>query len=353
MDLATGRQLPALTLAAPGGVFARALPLTFALLGTTLTLLGTQSFAPPDGRLAELLLHRGWTQPLTLALFFWGLGHALRRLLLQSGERRALEACRTLLWDDGELYRDELIGRLEALRRLQDSLAGQVLAAVFSYFRTQRPTRDEVLKVAHTAVDRAHDHVEDEYKPLGAVMWLLPLSGFLGTVLGMAGAIAAFDQVIAGVGADLGALGPAVVGLATAFDTTLLALALVVPLKLLEVGLEGRDRRLLARIDQHLGAGYVQGLDLAGLAQQTAEQVAAEHAAETVERIERSLQAIDRTLAGVTRTLAELPAPGALLDELVGAARDTRAALPRLEAELGALREQAAAPMTLRREPPK
>ena len=42
------------------------------------------SVAPRDGWLATLLLDRGFTQPITLALFFWGLGHALRRIAVSA-----------------------------------------------------------------------------------------------------------------------------------------------------------------------------------------------------------------------------------------------------------------------------
>lgn len=349
MDIAHPRDLPLRAAASLVGGWTRLIPLTCAVAGTAALFFAVQQLAP-DTRLYTLLWQRGFSQPLTMALFFWGLGHIARRLLVQLGERRALAACRKLL-QHGAVARDELPGRLEVLVRLRDTLAGDVLYAVFSYFRALRPTRDELLEAARQAMDRAHDRVDDDYRPLTAAMWLLPLSGFLGTVVGMAGAIASFDGVITGVGDDLSALVPAVAGLAVAFDTTLLALALVVPLKLLEVGLEGRDRRLLDRIDRDLGAGYVQRLDLAGLAQQTAAEAALDRQAQTVARIERSLEAIDHTLGAVAERLAALPPIDGAVAELVEAAREARAALPRLEGELSALRRQGEQPMVLRRDP--
>lgn len=348
MDIAHPRDLPAVrgTAALVGG-WTRLVPLLCAVAGTGGLFFAVDALAPGT-RLHTLLWSRGFSQPLTVGLFFWGVGHIARRLLIQTGERRALSACRQLVWD-GPVERGELAGRLEVLARLRDTLAGEVLYAVFSYFRSLRPTRDELLDAARQAVDRAHDRVADDYRPLTAAMWLLPLSGFLGTVVGMAGAIASFDGVITGVGDDLAALIPAVSGLAVAFDTTLLALALVVPLKLLEVGLEGRDTRLLERIERDLGAGYVQRLDLAGLAQQTPAEAALDRQAETVERIERSLHAIDGALGAVARRLEALPPVDGAVAELVGAARETRAALPRLSAELAALRRQGEQPLVITR----
>lgn len=352
MDIAHHRDLPALGAASHlVGGWTRLIPLATAALGTLGVIFGVDALLPQDHRIHTLLWQRGPTQPLTLALFFWGIGHLVRRAIVQTGERRALTACRALLWH-GPPSRDELFGRLDALSRLRDTLAGDTLYAVLSYFRAQRPTRDELLESARQAIDRAHDRVDAEWRPLTAAMWLLPLSGFLGTVIGMAAAIQSFDAVITGLGDDLGALAPAVGGLATAFDTTLLALALVVPLKLFEVMLDGRDRRLIDRIDRDLGAGYVQRLDLAGLAQHSDAADALDRQAEAVERIERSLTAIDRALAGLADRLGALPPLDATLTAVTDAADAARDALPRIEAELGALRAQGDAPIVIRRGPP-
>lgn len=330
----------------------RALPMGLALVGTAAAWLLVDLLAPTDGRLTEILLRRGWIPPLTLALFFWGLGHALRRLLVQRGEVEALEWCRHLL-DEHDLRHDLRPHRiptfLGALHPLKQSLAGPVMESVLSYFQGQRPARDEVVKVAGQAVDRAFDRVESEYKALSACMWLLPLTGFLGTVVGMAAAIASFDGVLDAAGRDLGALAPAMSGLATAFDTTLLALALVLPLKLIEVGLEGRDRRLLDRIDASVGAGWVRHLDLAVLAQARPEEIAAERVAARLERIEASLRTVDAALERVAGQVAALPEAGAMVQEVIGAARACNVWLPALAGRLDDLREQADQPMVVTR----
>lgn len=313
----------------------RGLPVFSAIVGPTLTLGAAYLLVPPDHRAAELLLGRGLTQPLTLILFFWGLGHILRRWLVQQGERRALDACSRLLRQPPT--REDVPRYIEALRPLGDSLSGPVLSGVLSYFRSQRPTRDEVLEVAGKAVDRAYDRVESDYAALVAVLWLIPLCGFLGTVIGMAEAIGTFDMVITQMGDEMSALIPAVAGLAKAFDTTLLALALVVPLKLLEVGVQGRDRRLLDDIDDHLGSGLVHGLDLAMVAQHSPAQEALDRTAETAARIERSLRCIDEALASLADRIDEQP--------LLKAAQ----ALPRIEADLKALRDASERPLVLKR----
>jgi biopolymer transport protein ExbB/TolQ len=338
----TARTLPASPFL---GAWTRALPPLLALAGAAAVYGLAVSLLPRDGRIAALLLDRGFCQPLTLALFFWGMGHALRRLLVQTGERQALEACRTLLVEG--LDRDQIANHAGALFPIRDSLAAPVLGSILNYFRNARPSRDEVLKVAEAQLDRAYDRIESEYKALSAVMWLLPLTGFLGTVFGMAQAIEGMEGVIGAGGADLASLTPTVNGLAIAFDTTLLALVLVLPLKLVEVALEARDRRLLDRIDATVGAGLVGHLDLGTLAQQTPEERALDRVNESVERMERNLRRVDEALGRVATRMAEAAAFTDGLGEVVEAARATRRALPEVQGELRKLREQGEQPMTV------
>ncbi len=346
MNTDTLRLAPRMLSASPLlGAWTRALPPLLALAGTAGVYALATALLPRDGRLAALLLDRGFCQPLTMGLFFWGLGHALRRVLVQAGERQALGGCRALLVEG--LDRDQINNHAAALLPIRDSLAAPVLGSILNYFRNARPSRDEVLKVAETQLDRAYDRIESEYKALTAVMWLLPLTGFLGTVFGMAQAIEGMEGVIASGGADLMALTPTVNGLSIAFDTTLLALVLVLPLKLVEVGLEARDRRLLDAIDATVGAGLVGHLDLGTLAQQTPEERALDRVNESVERMERNLRRVDEALGRVATRMAEAAAFTDGLGEIVEAARATRRALPEVQGELRKLREQGDAPLTV------
>lgn len=284
------------------------------------------------------LLDRGFTQPLTVALFGWGIGHALSRWWHQRRERLALE------WSQHLVARTHLEQRsvdelATQLAPMSTTLAGSVAAAVVSYFTTQRPTRDEVMAVAHKAIDRCIDAVEVAYRPLSACMWLLPLSGFLGTVVGMSEAISGFEGLTEGAAPGLSALAAPIAGLGKAFDTTLLALVLVIPLKLLEVGLEGRDERLIEAIDRALGSGYVMDLKLAGLAQQNPLEAVLDRYAERVERLERSLAMIDDALGDVAQTLQKMPGLTQALAHTGRAAALLEARLPQISADLQTLRE--------------
>jgi len=69
-----------------------------------------------------------------------------------------------------------------------------------------------------------------EQQPLQFVIWVLPMLGFIGTVLGITEAIGGLGTIVGGGGADERSLGQVLGGLRFAFDTTLLGLAGTIPL---------------------------------------------------------------------------------------------------------------------------
>ena len=91
------------------------------------------------------------------------------------------------------------------------------------------------------------DHHSDQgLLPLRFSVWVLPLLGFIGTVVGIARSITGLKTVITpGAGAQ-SAEGLSIVlgGLQFAFDTTLLGLVAVIPVMLLQMVLRGRESEL-------------------------------------------------------------------------------------------------------------
>jgi hypothetical protein len=94
----------------------------------------------------------------------------------------------------------------------------------------------------------AQTAMEQSYSLPRTLVWAIPLTGFIGTVVGISAAVAGFsgflaqaeeiEQIKAGIGT-------VTTGLAVAFDTTLLALALSVVVMLLLVLVERMEGRLL------------------------------------------------------------------------------------------------------------
>ena len=112
--------------------------------------------------------------------------------------------------------------------------------------------KDIDLGEPHDAADRyslqRHRNAEQVLLPLRFTVWMLPLLGFIGTVVGIARSIVGLETVIA-----TGAGGQASEGLLTvlgglqfAFDTTLLGLVSVIPVMMLQMILSGRENDLTA-----------------------------------------------------------------------------------------------------------
>lgn len=87
------------------------------------------------------------------------------------------------------------------------------------------------------------------------LLTVIPLLGFIGTVLGIGGAVQGFTGVLGGSQNTeelVGALGDVTSGLGTAFDTTFLALTLSVPFLIFLTLVEQRESRLLKVIDREI-----------------------------------------------------------------------------------------------------
>ena len=99
--------------------------------------------------------------------------------------------------------------------------------------------------------------LDSSYTMLRFLIWVIPILGFIGTVLGIGISVAKFADFIPQVSEIEKAmdslrdgLGQVTSGLGTAFNTTLVALCLVAPLMLFTSWLRKVEEHLLAEIDQ-------------------------------------------------------------------------------------------------------
>ncbi len=114
--------------------------------------------------------------------------------------------------------------------------------------------QSEVANVLETVADTDYSLMETSYSFIKFMIWLIPIFGFLGTLLGMSQAIGSFAGVFqnlgqGGFGAVSQDLQAVTQGLALAFDTTLLALILSAGLNLVTNNLQKRENDFLAQVD--------------------------------------------------------------------------------------------------------
>ncbi len=108
---------------------------------------------------------------------------------------------------------------------------------------------------ANAESERDASASDSSYAIARVLIWAIPILGFIGTVMGLGGAVAGFSEFLAGAAgleAIQEAIGDVTSGLGMAFDTTLLALILSVILMFPLSVVQRREENLLLEIDNYL-----------------------------------------------------------------------------------------------------
>lgn len=225
----------------PGGRYTSVNGLLTGLLAVLLTagLYGLLATPWLHGTTFDLIFtQRGPTQHATVLLFFWCLVILALKWAKLRFQRRAL-GVPVIPAEAGFVISTASVDRV--LDRINDAvddprnfiLFNRLVIALANLRNLGRVADlDDVIQ-AQAAQDEAA--VETSYSLLQGFVWAIPVLGFIGTVLGLSDAIGQFSGVL-GAAKDISQISSALkgvtAGLATAFDTTLVALvaALVVQL---------------------------------------------------------------------------------------------------------------------------
>jgi biopolymer transport protein ExbB/TolQ len=185
-----------------------------------------------------IFTERGPTQYATTLLFFWCLVILFFKSLKLRFQRRALNVA-VVPNEAGFVISTATVGKV--LERITDSVDDprnfilfNRLVVALANLRNLGHVGD-VDDILQSQASQDEASVETSYALLQGFVWAIPVLGFIGTVLGLSEAIGRFSGVLGGakdVSQISTALKGVTAGLATAFDTTLVALvaALVVQL---------------------------------------------------------------------------------------------------------------------------
>ena len=121
--------------------------------------------------------------------------------------------------------------------------AERVPAALRRWHDRTRAHEDSVHLSDYVLLVRGQQH-QHNFAPIGFAIWVLPMLGFIGTVLGITQAIGGLADSVAVTAVDGGGLGGVLGGLQFAFDTTFVGLVLVIPLMLALLVLRARAQTL-------------------------------------------------------------------------------------------------------------
>jgi len=186
-------------------------------------------------------------------------------LRLQTAANQAFKDPRILnILEEGVYVRnaEELLGRMEEVlrtmrvKRFETSAIYHRVVQIFHYIRSI-PKKESI----HNFLDHQSQidtkKLDSGYALLQVFIWAIPILGFIGTVLGIGEAVNNFSIFIqtAEGGAQFSsqmrnALGGVTSGLSVAFNTTFLALLLVIPVMVITSIINKREEEILLAVEE-------------------------------------------------------------------------------------------------------
>ena len=209
----------------------------------------------PRSYLLELM-NRCWTNWAVVFFSWWCLGILAAKWMKTSVQMRALRAVE-IVPRRGDFVLSpgtagEVLRRIKAVAdRPKDFILFRRIEMALSNLGNIGEVRD-VGAVLESQADSDASAVDSSYTVIRSLIWTIPILGFIGTVVGLSQAIGSFTDVLNQAGGDSASikskLGPVVGGLATAFETTLVALLAAVAIQLLSTWVYKREESLLDAI---------------------------------------------------------------------------------------------------------
>ncbi|MFP4145760.1 MAG: MotA/TolQ/ExbB proton channel family protein [Phycisphaeraceae bacterium] len=212
---------------------------------------GLMSFYP-RAYLVQVFTQRGPVQYIIVFFFFWSLLMLLAKASKARHQRRAL-AVTDVVPEEADFVlspaqADPVLRRLAA--RCEDPrkfILFNRIEMALSKMKNMGSVA-ELESVLKTQAENDEDVVDSSYVLLRGLVWSIPVLGFIGTVQGLSLAIGGFSDVLA-VTSELEALRTELQdvtgGLATAFETTLVALVAALIIQLLMTIVRKGEEELL------------------------------------------------------------------------------------------------------------
>ncbi len=252
-ELSLSRLDPERRLGVPAGRFTGPGFVLPALAAVILTLAFYAALrAVPNTMLAASFTQRGWVPYAIVFCTAWGLTILWVKSRKVAAQRRALAI--VVLPDDEPGFAltpetaERVLERLfQAVDDPQQFFLTRRIHNALANLRNMRRIGD-VDDVLRTHADNDEAQVDASYTLLRGVLWVLPVLGFIGTVLGLSVALGSFGSVLANA-SDIAQLKTALqavtAGLATAFETTLQGLVATVAVHMLMIFVRGREDAFL------------------------------------------------------------------------------------------------------------
>ncbi len=239
-----------------------------ALLGLAFTVAWYVLVAKPFDvvYLGQLFLNRGWVPFALTYLTGWSIAiwYLKKKKLEQQRDSMLFDLLPNQIAEDitpknVELFTNYLRGL--PVKPSQSFLLNRVLRGL-EHFRVLRSNSEVASRLASQSEIDATS-VESSYTMLRVFIWAIPILGFIGTVIGISGAVAGFSGSL-DQAQDLAVLKSSrnnvTGGLATAFDTTLVALILSLLVMYLASSMQKKEEDLLNWVDEYCNENLLKRL---------------------------------------------------------------------------------------------
>lgn len=225
------------------------------LIGVAATLvLYVLFFAVRSTYVGELFVERGIIPYITVVVTCWGVAMLVLKFLAVKRQQSyaeleldliPLEIGVQITPSNVDQFLANL-GKLPAATR--SSILGRRIQQALEHFKS-RQNVPEVQSYLATQAEIDASAVDSGYTLLRAFIWAIPILGFIGTVLGISDAVSGLSGTLAQGKSVMDGLGVVTAGLAVAFDTTLVALAMAILLLFPTESLKKIEYAMLDRIE--------------------------------------------------------------------------------------------------------
>ena len=214
----------------------------------------------------ELFWDRGWVPFAMTFLMCWAFAILVFKWFKIAEQRSAMliDALPTDIADD--ITAENLDRFVEKIRKLppkqkKSFLVNRVFRGL-EHFRVRR-NASEVAGLLTSQSDIDANNVMSSYTMLKVFVWAIPILGFIGTVIGISAAVSGFSGTLessSDISALKGSLNSVTSGLATAFDTTLVALVMSLLIKFPMASMQKAEENLLNWVDEYCNENLIKRL---------------------------------------------------------------------------------------------
>lgn len=223
-------------------------------------------FLFPESALFELFAERGWVPYVITGISSWALCLLVAKARRLRAEKAVLSAKLLDLPPGALLTPDQARAAIDRIAAqpasVSESFLADRLVRALRYFEVRRRVVEVVEHLS--AESRADDlRVDASYSLVRVFVWAIPTLGFIGTVIGIGGAVGGFSQALDAAASIEGmkeSIGSVTGGLGVAFDTTLLALVMSILIMFPANAVQRIEEELLARVDDYCTQELVQRL---------------------------------------------------------------------------------------------